>query len=221
MKRKSYKEAAFTLVEMLAVVAIAGLIIAAVAPMLFSTLFATKLTSAGDSVLSQISLARQLAVSRNRVLELRLYSFADPGAAGEELEVKAVVVVEPPNSIAAAGAGGGGNNNATALTEVYYLPSGISIARTANLSPLFVKGTPQQDREQFIRKARNAQYVAIVFYPDGSTSIPQTVPDATNAYITLADSRLINNAGASVPDNFYAIQIDPLTGRPRAYRPDS
>jgi uncharacterized protein (TIGR02596 family) len=202
----------FTLVEMLAVVAVAGLIIAAVGPMLFSTLNATKLTSAGDSIIGQISLARQLAVSRNRVIELRMYAYADAEAAGQEVEVKAVMLAE---AVAEAGPAGG-RGNAVALTEVFYLPSGVSIAKTTNLSPLFSSDTLQNDQERFILKASNATYSSIRFFPDGRTDITEP---ANNSYITLGDSRLISGAGAKVPDNFYAIQIDPVTGRPKAYRP--
>jgi uncharacterized protein (TIGR02596 family) len=203
---------AFTLVEMLAVVAVVALILAAVAPMVFSTLLATKLTTAGDALMGQVSLARQIAVSRNREIEMRIYSYVDPEMVGSEPVVKAVVLVETPDLVNTAATVG------VAVAETYYLPSGIAIARDPNLSPILSQGgSAKNDQERFIRKAQNATYRSVRFLPDGSTSI--NLP-ANRSYFTIGDDRLLGaNSGGKVPDNFYAIQIDPVTGRARAYRP--
>jgi uncharacterized protein (TIGR02596 family) len=206
----------FTLVEMLAVVGVVALLLSAVAPMVFSTLFATKLTTAGDAILGQISLARQLAVSRNKEIEMRIYSYSDPEAAGTETSVKAVVLVEVPDVAAAVGAAG--PPQAQPVSETYYLPSGIAIGKHTSLSPLLTQaGNAETDRERFIRKAPNANYRSISFLPDGSTNIGLPT---NKSYITLGDERLVGaDSAGKVPDNFFAIQIDPLTGRARSYRP--
>jgi uncharacterized protein (TIGR02596 family) len=209
----------FTLVEMLAVIGVIALITLAVVPQVFSTLNATKLTSAGDTVLGQISLARQMAVSRNREIEMRFYYYAEPGFVGTEQLIKAIALVEPvPSMVTGAGAGATTRVVAEPVMETYYLPAGIAISRTSNLSPLLASGSSgQRDVERLVRKAVDAAYYAIRFFPDGSTDISL---QPNRCYLTIGEERLVSQSGStSTPDNFYAVQVDPLTGRVRSFRP--
>jgi uncharacterized protein (TIGR02596 family) len=210
---------AFTLVEMLAVIGVIALITLAVVPQVFSTLVATKLTSAGDSLVGLVSLSRQMAVSKNRNIEMRFYSYGENNGPASDNLVKAIVVVELPEGLAAAPGGGApAVQIPTPLMETFYLPSGIAVARSPILSPILGRGTGQsRDIERFIRKASDATYTAIRFYPDGSTDISQP---PNQSYFTVGEERLIvPSSGAALPNNFYAVQIDPLTGRARVFRP--
>jgi prepilin-type N-terminal cleavage/methylation domain-containing protein len=56
---------AFTIIEVLAVVLIVALILGAGGNVIFKTISSTRLTTAGQGLQANISLARQLAVSRN------------------------------------------------------------------------------------------------------------------------------------------------------------
>jgi uncharacterized protein (TIGR02596 family) len=210
---RSERSDGFTLVEMLVVVAVMALILSAVAPMVFDTLVATKLTSAGDSVNSQLSLARQIASSRNMDVEVRFYRYNDPDQPSTEPEFRAVVVVDPPDVLVAPGAQA--VSTGLALAETYYLPSGIVIADKGALSPMLRSGSSLPDAERFVRKAGNAVYIPVVFYANGSTSL--TVP-ANQAYLTLAEAKKVEE-GSAVPKNFYTLQLDPVTGRSKVFRP--
>jgi hypothetical protein len=76
---------------------------------------------------------------------------------------------------------------------------------------------------------RNYEYVALRFLPDGSTDLPPTGVDKPGAddswYLTIHGSQIPNTGGKSagmtetLPDNFFTLQIDPITGSTRSYRP--
>jgi hypothetical protein len=76
---------------------------------------------------------------------------------------------------------------------------------------------------------RNYQYVALRFLPDGSTDLPPTGVDTGDNkgdswYLTIHGTQ-IQTGGKSagktetLPDNFFTLQIDPITGSTRSYRP--
>jgi len=80
---------------------------------------------------------------------------------------------------------------------------------------------------------RNYQYVALRFLPDGSTDLPPTgvdVGDGTKGnrdswYLTIHGTQIQakgpDGVGktSTLPDNFFILQIDPITGSTRSYRP--
>jgi uncharacterized protein (TIGR02596 family) len=206
-KLRHNQRSGFTLIEMLVVVAVIVLITAAVAPMVFSTLVATRLTSAGQTITSAISLAREHAVSGGQEVELRFYQYAIPEEPGSEDAYRAIVMVLPAKDPTEAG---------TQLGEILRCPSGIIIGDSQALSPLLnsneLRSMP--DKESFIRSA-TARYKAFRFRPNGTTDLTE---DANKCYFTLAEERLVDK-GRKVPPNFFAIQIDPLSSRTEIYRP--
>ncbi|MFM2166589.1 MAG: hypothetical protein RIS79_960, partial [Verrucomicrobiota bacterium] len=66
---------AFTLIETLVVVSIIVLILVMTAPSLFSTMQATRLTAAGETVLGFLSEAQQVAQSQNTPVEVRFFRY--------------------------------------------------------------------------------------------------------------------------------------------------
>jgi hypothetical protein len=65
-------------------------------------------------------------------------------------------------------------------------------------------------------KSMSAQYLKITFYPNGTTSLNTTL---RNSYLTLAEEGKVAEGSSQAPPNYYTIQIDPVTGRARSYRP--
>lgn len=207
------RQAGFTLIELMVVVAVIALVTSAVAPMVFSTMASTRLTSAGQSLASQISLAHQLAVSGNQEIEVRFYEYEDTSAPGTGKGFRAVAMVRSASMFSTAGAAGLGQQ----VSDTFYLPSGIVFGSGARLSPPLSQLSSEQDREGIIKKARGATYRAFHFFPDGSTDLPMHQMAANQCYFTLGEERLI--ADGSVPKNFFAVQVDPNTGRTSTYRP--
>src|SRR4051812_40788921 len=67
----------FTLIELLVVLSIIVVVITLLIPSFTSILRASRITNATALILDEMNLARQTAIARNRVVELRFYWKAD------------------------------------------------------------------------------------------------------------------------------------------------
>jgi uncharacterized protein (TIGR02596 family) len=205
------RQSAFSLVEMLAVIGVIGLIAATTTPMLFSTMKANRLTAAGEELVNRISLAQQMAVSRNHEVELRFYHFKDPEDTTAGDHYRSTLIVEPAPDPEAP--------TATAykvLSEMSYLRGGIVIANDEKLSPPFAESSRDEntDTDNYVRTAE-AKYKTVRFFPDGSCDLTVITNES---YLTLVDAREFEN-GNAIPNNFFAIQVDHYTSRVTPYRP--
>jgi len=79
------KRSAFTLVEMLIVVAIIGIIGAFAVPAVKSMLRGSSLTTGANMLADEVALARQHALTKSRIVEFRIYRFGDPEVPGESV----------------------------------------------------------------------------------------------------------------------------------------
>ena len=84
-KAHSLKSRAFSLVELLVVIAVIAIVAGYAVPAVTTMLKGSQLTQGSQMVVDQIALARQTALSRNRSVEVRFYKYADPETPGEEL----------------------------------------------------------------------------------------------------------------------------------------
>ena len=201
----------FSLVEILVVLSVIGLITAVTAPMLFATMKANRLSSAGEDLVNKISLAQQLAVSRNHDIELRFYHYVDPEDSTSKDHYRAMLVAEPVADPAAPG-----GTKTQFLSELSRIRGGIVIANDSNLSPIFSEAgvTDTNDTDNVIPGA-NANYRSVRFFPDGSNDLTL---ETNRAYLTVVDERDFERAG-DIPKNFFAVQIDHYTSRATSYRP--
>ncbi len=221
---------AFTMVEMLSVVGIIALLVALVTPTLVDVLRSTRLNSSGDSLQNRLSLAQQSAVSKSNEVEMRFYKYVDPDSERPaEALFYAYQVIETPN---------GGSPRA--ISEVYYLDSGIVLSSDKKFSPLLQVVAAQQPdaNKKFIFEPPTGvggaavTYAALRFYSDGScrllnkttpgttaaiTSLAYTVPQLAQSFLTVVETRTL--ASTTVPQNFYCMQVDAYTGKVRVYRP--
>ena len=203
---------AFSLVEMLAVIAVIGLIAATTAPTLFSTMKANRISAAGEDIVNRISLAQQMAVSRNHEIELRFYRFADPENPTSLDHYRATLIAQPAPDPDAPG-----TVETIVLSDMNYLRNGIVVANEALLSPIFAEAgrADTTDADKRITGAA-AKYKTIRFFPDGTSDLPLV----TNmSYLTVVEERDLAGATGGVPKNFFAVQIDHYTSRSTTYRP--
>lgn len=200
---RKLKRRAFTLVEMLAVIAIIGVVSALVIPALTGLGQGSSLTTTGQSVLDQFVTARQTALSRNRNTEVRFYtsrSTLGSGFLGTQVwcqVLKNGVVSYQP------------------IGKFNRLRDGFKIMESNKYSPLIGPDFTGYKNTDNLPKESGATdfYMAVRFRATGA---PEASLNPTNNFITVAAER---ESGNSVPNNYFAAQIDPLTGRVVAYRP--
>jgi len=77
------RSSGFSLIELLVVVVIIGLIMVFAVPAASSLLKGPAVLRGANALTDELSRARQHALSKNRVVEVRLYKFADPDVMGE------------------------------------------------------------------------------------------------------------------------------------------
>lgn len=219
----------FSLIELLAVLGVMALVMAFAMPAVNPILKGSQLNQAAQDIGDQLGLARQLALSSNRSMEVRFYKYADPELPGE--------VEGNPSSgyfrgmqifeIAE-------NGVARARGKMRRLPSSIVIDGGSTLSTLlappgsYTSPLPEAAAagSQTVSLPRaGVQYasVAFRFLPDGSLNLSSL---ATNPwFLTLRDSRDKNPGGSGSdgfsqpPPNFFTIQIDAANGHIKTYRP--
>jgi uncharacterized protein (TIGR02596 family) len=219
---------AFSLVELLVVISVIAIIAGFAVPAVTTMIRGSSLTQGSQNIADQIVLARQLALSRNRSVEVRFYKFADPETPGEDPKnpntgfFRACQTFEILDNGGALPTGG--------LTR---LPVGV-IMNEGPLSTI-LHDRPLEDPKSSdpslpdTQAGRNYQYVALRFLPDGSTDLPPTGVDTGDNkgdswYLTIHGTQ-IQTGGKSagktetLPDNFFTLQIDPITGSTRSYRP--
>lgn len=227
-----FLKSAFTLVETLVVVSIIVLILALTGPTLLGTMQANKLTSAGSSLVGFLSEAQQLAVTLNAPVEVRFYRYqVAPDQFESYRSYQMFKVTTPPVDPTVPW-------NFEELFEpigqVFRLPEGIIIPKDSELSPVLDSdGFPDtsEGKPNGYSGVKDATYVALRFMTDGTCRIVSTQASGAGSLGTLSFSSLnqsyftlAGNIGreltpATLPKNFFTIQIDPMNGKARSYRP--
>lgn len=201
---------------MLVVLAIIAILIALVAPGVIGSMNASKLSSAGDRLLGTLSEAQQTAYAKNQAVELRFYQYAEPMSTTMAFRAYQSFLISNPV--------GANTETLTKLSELIKLPDSMIISSNTTLSPLVTQNTIADTNND--AGLPGASYAALRFSPDGTcklvvssgTMATLTLPSLPQSFVTVVEENA--KAGTTgLPDNFYTVQVDPYTGRSRAYRP--
>lgn len=185
----------FTVVELLLVVALIVLLMGLMVPASNSMMYSMSLTRAGQEIGDQISLARRLATSQKKHMEVRFVK-GDNAVNG----FTAVQLWE-------ADAKGGNMKPAGKLISI---PAAVKVSE--NLSPLLANAEASAKGSAEFRPLGTKSYTAIKIRPNGRLVTRQNLAES---YVMLC-----RRAGNETqPINYYAIQVSPLTGRVTAIRP--
>ncbi len=234
MSHFSSSRRAFTLIEMLAVMAIIAIVAVFVVPAATSILKGSQLTQASAMLTDQFSLARQQALTKNTMVEVRLIRFSDPEQPGETLtnpttgKFRALQLMQvlpsgvavplsgskvqmlPTSITMSSGTSGGGNQPFSTL-----LPASGGSATSGG--PQYVATPASSDPDMPRNVKNNYNFYAFRFLPDGSTNLLPT----SQWYVTLLninDQTKLTTMGIQAI-NFFTLQLDPVSGSTRSYRP--
>jgi uncharacterized protein (TIGR02596 family) len=180
---------AFSLVELLIVILIIGIVAGFAVPAVQGMLRGSQLSQASGQLVDAMALARQTALSKNRIIEVRIYRFADKESPGEDplkpetghfrglqtfeisesgvlLPVSKLIRL-PDNIIMNPGLPGDGM-----LSTIL----GDDRASEAKNPPSMIVTKAQLDKRTDPELPRgvglNYEYVAFRILPDGSTNLP-------------------------------------------------
>ncbi len=222
---------AFSLVELIIVIAIIGIIALFVVPAANTIIMGSDITRSAQALTGQLALARQTAVTRNHPVEVRFLRFADPEIPGESpsspgtWKFRAVQLMEVFD-----------NGTMALVGKVERMPGNVimdpsvfsSLLDTSNTSEpnqkaaVILKASERTDSPPLPRlpqaDATKYEYVAFRFLPDGSTNLEPS----GNWYVTLysaVDVPKVPTTSGPLGINYFTAQVEPASGGVRTYRP--
>jgi uncharacterized protein (TIGR02596 family) len=204
------QQGAFSLIELLTVIAILSILLALAIPPISQVMKSADLTNAGDQIVSTLSLARHTAISRNRAVEVRFYKYAETAdPADGRFHAMQLFFLEPSS----------GGTTATSIGRKISFPSTVYISSTAILSSLMDPTVTTQAsgaslNQSIPTQGKNYQAASFRFYPDGSTNLPSNRP----LFLTVVPSNTEDTA-TSLPANYATIVIQKATGKAQIHRP--
>lgn len=191
---------AFSLVELLLVVAVIGVLLVLTVPSLSNVSRSMSLSRSGQSLADAIVLAQQQATTLNRRAFVRLIKLPDETGALAYRAVQPWIVKDDDGTQAP-------------LSRVVSFPSGIVISDEATLSPLLQSPSGVGGTLSVSGKSRD--YTAFTILANGALENAA----AASSFLTIVHERDSAKSASSRPDNFFAVNVNPVTGEVSTYQP--
>lgn len=206
------RSSAFSLVELLIVIAIMVTLAVLATSGLNHISRSSKLANTAQRLGDQISLARQTAVARNLPVEVRLYKLPefDSTTGGASLWRGAQIFIMDGTTVVPA-------------SRLLLFPNRVIISENAAVSPLLENSstglgaeiTPTSNVGAF--STGNVRYKSFTIRPNGTLAANNGIPDL-NWFFTLHQENDPKPDGLK-PANFVTIQINPVTSKVTILRP--
>ena len=202
------RRAGFSLLELIVVISVIVVVIAMVVPAFNNLARGSHLTTAAASVLDELNLARQTALARNRVVEVRFYALPD--------EISPTRAYRALWSLVSDEAG----EHLSPLGAIKRFPMGLVALDDVNFSTLLSDRTrPRAAAEvENLANAPATPFKAIRFRPTGGAELSPFTSTNDLWFLTIKNEQDPVDAGRPAA-NFATIQLDPVTGRARQLRP--
>jgi uncharacterized protein (TIGR02596 family) len=212
----------FSLIELLVVCAILAVVAGFTVPAASTALRGSQLTQGSQLLSDQIALARQTALTKNAAIEFRIYKFADPEIPGETPSNPSTGRYRAFQTFEILDSGG-----AIALGKIQRLPNSVIFNEktlsslidlaTSTQAPMTGNATTNLTAPPLAGTVnRNYQWISFRFLPNGGTNLdPNKI-----WFLTLHGSTTNPVTTTSAADlNFFTLQIDPVSGTTKSYRP--
>lgn len=197
------RSAGFTLIELLTVMAIVA-ILALLALVSLMAIRGTSVSTGAHMLQDTLNLARQLAVTQNRMTEVRFYQTA--GAAAAASPTYSALRIEIYDVA---------GTTATPASGLLYLPTSVVLVSDMAYSTLLASGTNPASGTETLPGVGSTTYRMVDFRPSGATTLGGT-SDQWFASVKMASDAAVGGVPAK---NFATVQLDPITGRTLMYQP--
>jgi uncharacterized protein (TIGR02596 family) len=212
-RKEVCRRSAFTLTELLVVVAIIVIMATLMGPTLNSALRGTSLTQGADKVIGVLSLARQTAITKGQTVEVRFYSYKDPETPGDTGQYHALQAFSVDDA-----------GNKVPLLKAQALPQTVVMATNtlggSSVSSILSLTNLSAPVQFSIPRVKNAYTCSsFQFYRSGATSLLVNGA-SSNWCVTVVNAADLLGAGATnLPSNYTTVTIDPYNGSLRTFRP--
>lgn len=203
---------AFTLVELLVVIAVIALIVGMAVPALEPMMKGSKLTTASDDLRFTLNAYRQQAIAENKPIEIRFLKFIDTSSPSRHEAFRAFVAGRFRQQ---KDAEGGGRFVFEPIGNIRKLPDGVVLSSQERMSSLLASPKVRRGTHELpVQGQTEVPFVSFTFRPDGSTDLPKRAGDIW--FVTIVQERDDENANTN-PDNFVTLCIDAFNGAIRPY----
>lgn len=206
--------AAFSLVELMVVVAIVIILMALIVPNMGGIGSARQLTGEAALLQSNLLAARRLALTRNTPVELRIYR-TDSQQTPELTDsyVAYQTLIKSRDDVASS------NEIFKPEGRIHRFPGRVVITDNASFTTL-AKTDRQQSPDSNASAAGNSAaadlpFFAVRFFPDGSAQLGRTTSEPWS--ITLQS--WTPGASSELPPNFVTLVVDPFNGQVTKFQP--
>lgn len=206
------RDAGFSLVELLMVICITALLAAGLVQGIGSLQRGLAISRAATMVSDTLVKARQLAISRCRVTEVRFYKI--PPEAGSATVIFRALQIRIMDERGEA---------SEPVGNLVKFPAGTACNTSAAFSPLLNTVNRPLGSSTSVPGYGNTSYSynSFRYLPNGSTDLSATPPTPPKAWCltVVNDTPAINVTSGSIPKNYACITVNPLTGKPDIFRP--
>jgi len=205
------RRSGFSMVELLVVLGIIGIMAALVIPSIGPLMRSYNLNRGASMLADELSYARQSALTKNADVEVRFYQVGSTTYTANLPFQAFRCYLSTTNQ---------------PLDQIKFLPNPIVVVSMADPANSPTTFSPMLDATTYSTVLTTGQetlpggttptaYVSFKFRATGGTNL---VPVTSTWYLTLCAQNAPTNANG-LPSNYVSLQVDPVTGTLRTYRP--
>lgn len=193
----------FTLVELLVVMLVIAVIANFVVPAVVGLMTSSNLTQSTELVVGQLNYARQVALSENKAVEVRLYKYSDANQPGSGMALRAMQLWKS------------NSDGVWEPVDRLYRFRGRIIISSGTLATAIGPDLTPSPTDTVKSLPAGYTFKAFQYRADGSTTL---ISSQAN-YFTLINENDPVIAPVNLPANFSTVQIEPFTGTVKVSRP--